>query len=64
MHCMKSVQILSFFWSFFAYIRTECSNVGKDGPERTPYLDTFHAAMIWKIHVECLENEILRKVVF
>ena len=34
---MKSVQIRSFFWSVFS------SNAGKYGPEKTPYLDTFHA---------------------
>ena len=34
---MKSVQIWSFFWSAFSRIRTEY------GPEKTPYLDTFHA---------------------
>ena len=34
---MKSVQIRSFFWSVFS------PNVGKYGPEKAPYLDTFHA---------------------
>ena len=44
-HCMKSVQMRSFFWSVFSRIRTEygeirtyCSvlspNVGKYGPEK------------------------------
>ena len=37
-----------FFWSVFSRIRTECGeilcpNAGKDRPEKTPYLDTFHA---------------------
>ena len=36
---MKSVQIRSFFWSVFSRIRTEF------GPEKTPYLDTFHAVI-------------------
>ena len=36
-HCVKSIQIRSFFWSFFSCIRTEC------GQEKTSYLDTFHA---------------------
>ena len=35
-HCVKSVQIRSFFWSVFSRIWTEY------GPEKTPYLDTFH----------------------
>ena len=36
-HCVKSVQIRSFFCSVFSSIRTEY------GPEKTSYLDTFHA---------------------
>ena len=39
LHCVKSVQIRSFFWSVFSCIRIEY------GPEITPYLDTFHA--VW-----------------
>ena len=35
-HCVKSVQIRSFFWSVFYRIQTAY------GPEKTPYLDTFH----------------------
>ena len=48
-HCVKSVQIRSFFWTVFSRIRTEYgdlrfnSNTGKYGPEKSPYLDTFHA---------------------
>ena len=38
-HCVKSVQIQSFFWSVFS------PNTGKYGPEKTPYLDTFHAVI-------------------
>ena len=34
---MKCVQIRSFFWCVFSHIGTEY------GPEKTPYLDTFHA---------------------
>ena len=40
MHCVKSVQIRSYFWSVFSRIRTEYE------PEITPYLNTFHAVMI------------------
>ena len=36
-HCVKIVQIRSFFWSVFN------PNAGKYRPEKTPYLDTFHA---------------------
>ena len=39
-HCMKSIQIQSFFWSLFS------ANAGKLGPEKTPYFDTFHAVII------------------
>ena len=37
---VKSVQIVSFFWSVFSRIQ---SKYGKYGPEKTSYLDTFHA---------------------
>ena len=40
-HCVKSVQIRSSFCSVFSCIWTEYR---KYGPEKTPYLDTFHAA--------------------
>ena len=33
-YCVESVQIRSFFGP----------NTGKDGPEKTPYLNFFHAA--------------------
>ena len=46
MNCVKSVQIRSFFWSLFS------PNTGKNGPEKTPYLDTFHAvkSLFWFIY--------------
>ena len=37
--CVKIVQIRSFFWSVFSSIRNEY----RDLPEKTPYLDAFHA---------------------
>ena len=45
-HCVKSVQIRNFFWSVFFRIRTEYGNAGKYGPEKTPYLDTFHTVTL------------------
>ena len=39
-HCMKSVQIPSFFWSVFS------PNARKNGLEKAPYLDTFYAVII------------------
>ena len=39
-HCVKTVQIRSYFWSVFSCIWTEY------GPEITPYLDIFHAVII------------------
>ena len=48
---MKSVQIWSFFWSVFFRIWTE---YGKYGPEKSPYLDTFHAVgTIWEKMYHC-----------
>ena len=44
-HCVKSVQIRSYFWSVFS------TNTRKYGPEKTPYLDTFHAVInILRVH--------------
>ena len=40
-HCVKSVQIRSFFWSAFSCIQSEYRKI-KYEPEKTPYLDTFH----------------------
>ena len=59
-HCLKSLQIRSYFWSVFLCIGTEYRefysvsrifsvfnpNTGKYGPEITSYLDTFHAVEI------------------
>ena len=56
-HCVKSVQIRSYFWSVFSCIRTEYGdlrskspgfspNTGKYGPEITPYLETFHTVKV------------------
>ena len=54
-HCVKSVQIRSYFWYIFSRIWTEYGEIlvslriqsecGKNGPEITPYFGTFHAAM-------------------
>ena len=57
-HCLKSVQIRSFFWSVFSRIRIERYFVslciqfeyGKIRTRKTPYLDTFHA-------VQALQNK-------
>ena len=39
-HCVKIIQMRNFFWSrFFLF----SPNMGKYGPEKTLYLDTFHA---------------------
>ena len=39
-HCVKSVQIRSYFWFVFSCIRTEYE------PKITPYLDTFYAVTL------------------
>ena len=43
-HFAKCVQTRSFFWSVFSRIRTEY------GPEKIPYLDTFHAVFSFQCH--------------
>ena len=60
-HCMKGVQIRSFFWSVFSAfgLNTERygvslriqSNTGKYEPEKTPDLDTFHAVSIIQVFI-------------
>ena len=60
-HCVKSVQIRSFFWSVFSCIWTEyvfSPNTEKYGPEKTPYLDTFHTVsltncFVWQSGICC-----------
>ena len=42
-HCVKSVKIRSYSGPYFPAFSP---NVGKYGPEITPYLDTFHAVSI------------------
>ena len=42
-HCVKSVQILSFSGPYFPVFRV---NTGKYRPEKTSYLDTFHAVRL------------------
>ena len=43
-HCVKSVQIRSYFWSEFSCIQIEYGDLrSKSGSEITTYLDTFHA---------------------
>ena len=46
--CANNVQIRSFSWSVFSRIQ---SKYGKNGPEKTPYLDNFHAVDICRIKV-------------
>ena len=41
-HYVKSVQILSFSGPYFPVFGL---NTGKYGPEKTPYLDTFHTVL-------------------
>ena len=51
-HCVQSVQIRKFFWFVLN------PNTGKYGPEKTPYLDKFHAVFnkpksIYILQVKC-----------
>ena len=56
MHCVKCVQIRSFFWSVFFHIQTEYGEInpngGKYGPEKTPYLDTVKAKQAVNYHAD------------
>ena len=47
-HCVKSVQIQSFFWSIFSCIRTENTKIWT---RKTSYSDTFHA-----VHRSCTSS--------
>ena len=48
-HCMKSVQIRSFFWSVFSNIQTEYGEkLPQKKTEKTPYFDNFHAVKFVK----------------
>ena len=56
-HCAKSVQIRGFFWSVFSCIWSKYGyllspNTGKNGPEKTPYLDTFYAVRPFRSRVQ------------
>ena len=43
LHCVKSVQIRSFSGPYFPLF---VLNTGKNGPEKTPNLDTFHTVLV------------------
>ena len=71
---MKGVQIRSFFWSVFSRIRPEYGEIlciqflrfqsecGKYGPEKTSYLDTFHAVyfIVFINHLLCFYISVFR----
>ena len=50
-HYVKSVQIRGFYGPYFPVFGLNTGifspNTGKYGPEKTLYLDTFHAARVW-----------------
>ena len=55
-HCLKSVQIPSFSGPYFSGPRdlyVFSANAGKYGPEKTLYLDTFHAVVI----ITCISSQ-------
>ena len=54
---MKSAQVRNFVWSVFSRIWTEYGEIRstppeKYGPEKTPYLHTFHAVLGFMIYNE------------
>ena len=48
-HCVKSIQIRSFFFCSVFRQFVFGLNTEKYGPEKTPYLDTFHAVQFHQI---------------
>ena len=54
-HCVKSVQIRSFFWSVFPYIQCEYRKIRT---RKTPYLDTFHAVSVFSKSTHALIYDI------
>ena len=59
-HFVKNVKIRSLLWSVFSCIRNEYGDLlqkisvfsptaVKHGPENTPYLDTFHAVLLFHL---------------
>ena len=54
---MKSVQVPSFFGPYFPVFSP---NTGKYGPEKTPYLDTFHAVANTKFFIHEVKNCIFK----
>ena len=52
LYCVKSVQIRSYFWSVFS------PNVGKYGPDITPYWDTFRAVLRKLIHLNSFKFQL------
>ena len=55
-HCVKGVQIRSFFWSVFSCIQSEYRKILT---RKNPYLDTFHAL---KAFLTFREIELLKKL--
>ena len=47
--CVKSVK-----YGVFSHLSVFSPNAGKYGPEKTPYLDTFHAYVSLQIRFEAL----------
>ena len=53
-HCVKSVQIRRFSGPYFPVFSL---NTRKYGPEKTPYLATFHAVyVLWKFECNCMHG--------
>ena len=58
-HCMKSIQIRTYFWSIFS------PNTGKERPEITPYLYTFHAVeIVGRTINNFLDTHLMAAVIF
>ena len=50
---LKTINDIVYMWQSSMY--EKCPNTGKYGPEKTPYLDTFHAMLTSKVTMEVLD---------
>ena len=50
---LKTINDIVYMWQSSMY--EKCPNTGKCGPEKTPYLDTFHAMLMSKVTMEVLD---------
>ena len=64
LHCVKSVQIRSFFWAVFSYIRTKYGDLPCKSPYSFRIQENTHQKKlrIWTIFTQCRDSEIPRSL--